>query len=456
MKKILGLMLVLMLCVSLVTLAAYADNPTIPASMSGPGTVRAGQTITVSYQLNGTNILAVDGTLNYDANKLTLTETKVLDGWEATTNGNKYVIDDKNLTSPINGQATLISFTFQVGNLAEGTPIDVSFTGVTAASVNLSTGETGQFSADASYTATVARPLGTNANLASLNISNATLSPAFDPSLTRYNVEVPFAITHLQLSAQPADPNATVSVYNPELEADKTNTITVTVTAENGATKEYMILAKRGKDPNYEPSKNNYLSNIVVEEFRLSPVFDKEVENYLIWLPYEVDSVKITGIAEDNYASIVVEGGSDLVAGADNPVKITCTAESGDERVYTIIVKRAPSHQEMSKPTVPTVPSTSPDSTGPISSNTHSSNTQYTRPTNGSQGSDVNAQRNKLLIVLYCVLGVLSIAGIAVCVLFVIATRKEGKFASKPSKDPSSQAQDEEPMDDDDDDDEIE
>ncbi len=450
MKKLLAMVLVIMVCIGAMAVTSLAAAPT--GSLAGPGSVRPGDTITVNYTFNGTDILAVMGTLNYNANQLTLVSAQQkVDGWDLSNNGNTYMAEDGQFQHPIKGQVTLLSFTFKVGNLTEGTKVQVSFTGVTATSL----AEEATV-ADASYTATVARPLGTNANLASLNISNATLSPAFDPSLTRYNVEVPFAITHLQLSAQPADPNATVSVYNPELEADKTNTITVTVTAENGATKEYMILAKRGKDPNYEPSKNNYLSNIVVEEFRLSPVFDKEIENYLIWLPYEVDSVKITGIAEDNYASIVVEGGSDLVAGADNPVKITCTAESGDERVYTIIVKRAPSHQEMSKPTIPTVPSTSPDSTGPISSNTHSSNTQYTRPTNGSQGSDVNAQRNKLLIVLYCVLGVLSIAGIAVCVLFVIATRKEGKFASKPSKDPSSQAQDEEPMDDDDDDDEIE
>ncbi len=427
MKKILTIILALAVCLSLLTVTALAAAPT--AKLSGPGSVRAGDTLTVNYLLKGEDIVAVKGTLKYNSAQLTLVsaEQKIGGNWLISSNGNTYMAEDNNLTSPIRGEATLFSFTFKVASLAEGTEITVGFENVSASSLSQEYTVT-----NTSYKVTVSRPLASNSNLGALTIGNATLSPAFDPSLTRYSVEVPFEVTHLDVQAAAADSNASVAYYNPVLEADRTTTITVTVTAENGSTKEYVILAKRGKDPNYVPGNNNNLNNIVVEEFRLSPVFDPRVTNYLIWLPYEVDSVKITGIAEDDYATITVEGGSELIAGADNEVKVTCTAENGDAKVYTIIVKRAPAHEDINKPTIPsasTVPSTAPTATGSLNSST-----QSTRPTNSDQNVDIDAQRDTLLVIMYSALGLLSAAGIAVCVLFVIASRKEGKFSAKHGK----------------------
>ena len=37
-------------------------------------------------------------------------------------------------------------------------------------------------------------------------------------------------------------------------------------------------------------------------------------------------------------------GGDNLAAGQDNPVKVVCTAENGDKKEYTVIVKRAAAH----------------------------------------------------------------------------------------------------------------
>ncbi len=424
MKKLFGIILALVLCLSLVSITAFAADPT--AVLSGPDTVRAGQTITLDYKLTGENIVAAMGTLQYDPNQLTLVsaEQQVGSSWLLTPNGNTYMVEDNSLSAPVNGEATLIRFTFKVAELAEGTQISVSFTGVTATSLSAESAV-----ADVSYAATISRPLGTNDNLASLTVGNATLSPAFDPSLTRYTVEVPFEISTLDVSAAPADGNATVSIDNPVLVEDRTTIVTITVRAENGSTKDYIIQAKRGKDPNYVPSDNNLLSDIVVEEFRLSPVFSSEITNYLIWLPYEVDSVKIIGISAHKYATIMVEGGSNLVAGADNEIKITCTAENGEARVYTIIAKRAPAHEDMTKPTTPsTAPSTSP-STMPSAYTTAPNSQQSTRPTNTPQDNENEAQ--KLMIILYCILGAIAVAGIAICVLIILANKKQGKFTNK-------------------------
>jgi hypothetical protein len=47
-----------------------------------------------------------------------------------------------------------------------------------------------------------------------------------------------------------------------------------------------------------------------------------------------------------------VEGGENLVAGADNEIKVICTAEDGTQKVYTIIAKRAAAHGS-TEPTEP-------------------------------------------------------------------------------------------------------
>jgi hypothetical protein len=125
------------------------------------------------------------------------------------------------------------------------------------------------------------------------------------------------------------------------------------VAAENGSKKTYTISVKRAQDPNYVASNNNNLSGISVDGFLLSPVFSAENTNYVIWLPYETESVTISGTVADSKASVTVEGGSDLKAGQDNVIKVICTAESGAQKIYTVVAKRAASHDGSVDPTEP-------------------------------------------------------------------------------------------------------
>lgn len=50
-----------------------------------------------------------------------------------------------------------------------------------------------------------------------------------------------------------------------------------------------------------------------------------------------------------------------MLAGADNEVKVICTAENGTEKVYTVIAKRAASHDGSAEPTEPGTAPTDPD-----------------------------------------------------------------------------------------------
>ena len=340
MKKIVSIIITLILCLAL-TLPITVSAASASASLTGPGTIRAGDTITLSFNLNGSGIFGASGTLSYDSNQVTLTVTtqKIGSPWAVEFNGNNFVAYDNNLSNPINSNKTLFTVTFKVKSVEAGTNIKISYTGVTA-----SDGSADKNVGTVTYSKSVSAPLSTDNNLASLTVSNATISPAFSAGTTSYTASVPFEVSKLNVSATAADSKAKVSVNSPTLTPNGTTKVTVTVTAENGAKKAYTISVKRAQDPNYKPSDNNKLSGIAVEGFLLSPGFTSDNTNYIVWLPYETTSVKIAGSAADSKASVEVVGGDNLAAGQDNPVKVVCTAENGDKKEYTVIVKRAAAH----------------------------------------------------------------------------------------------------------------
>lgn len=351
------LLLAALLCCVVPVCAAGAS-----ASLAGPGTVRAGDTITLTFQLNGSNILGASGTLSFDTNQLTLVKTAqtIAAPWMVEFNGNNFVAYDNNQTNPIQGNKGLFTATFQVKSVAPGTAITVSCQNVVAsdgtADANIGT---------VSYSVTVALPLSSDNELSSLTVGNAAISPAFAAGTTSYSAEVPFEVSQLQISATARDAKASVSVHSPTLTPNGVTQVSVTVTAENGAKRTYTISVKRAQDPNYVPSSNSQLSSITVNGFLLSPAFTAENRSYVIWLPYETESVTVSGTAADSKASVAVEGGGTLFAGQDNEIKVICTAEDGTKTVYTVIAKRAAAH-DGSVETLPTQPpQTQPPTTLP-------------------------------------------------------------------------------------------
>ena len=386
MKRIINLVLIAVLCVSLLAVAAFAASAS--AKLTGPGTVRAGDTITLTFNLNGSGIYGASGTLSYDANQLELkkTEQKIGNGWAVEFNGNNFVAYDNNLAKPINSNTALFAVTFKVKNLTTGTKLTVSYTGVTSsdgsADTNIGT---------VSYSATIAAPLSTDNSLKSLTVSNATISPAFSAGTTSYTAAVRFEVSKLDIKAQANDGKAKVSIDNPELTPNGTTNVTITVTAENGSKKTYTIAVKRAQDPNYVPSSNNALSGITVDGFLLSPVFSPENTQYVIWLPYETERVTVSGTAADSKASVTVEGGDALIAGADNEIKVICTAEDGTQKVYTIIAKRAAAHGSGTEPTDPPTEPTDPptEPTEPATEPTEPAPTQPQNPTGNENNGGI-------------------------------------------------------------------
>ena len=371
MKKIVTLALALILCLNMLSVFAFAA--TASASLTGPDTVRAGDTITLTFKLKGDGIFGASGTLSYDSSQLEMkgTDVKVKSPWAVEFNGDNFVAYDNNLENPIKKETSLFTVKFKVkSTVAVGTKISVSYTDVKA-----SDGSADTNIGKVTYSATIAAPKSTDNTLKSLTVSNATISPAFSSDVTSYTAEVPFEVEKLDVKATANDSKAKVSIESPALKPGGTTKVTVTVTAESGDKKTYTISVKRAQDPNYVPSGENDLASITVEGFLLSPVFSADNQSYVIWLPYEVDSVVVSGTAAHKLASVEVVGGANLVAGADNEIQVICIAENGDQKVYTVIAKRAAAHGQ--EPTEPTVPPTEPTEPAP----TDPAPTEPTQPT---------------------------------------------------------------------------
>ena len=354
MKRYINLALALILCLCLLSVTVFASGEN--AALTGPGSVRAGDTITVTLNVTGKDIFGVSGTVSYDSNQLTLINTQNVIGaaWSVEFNGNHFVAYDNNLATPIQNTAALFTLTFRVEDVQPGAEIIVS-----CKDLMISNGDADTKVGTVSYRTVVETPVSTDNSLKSLTVSNAKISPAFNPDVTTYTASVPYSTERLKVSVVPAD-KATVKVNSPKLTPGGTTKVTITVTAEDGQSKVYTIKTYREQDPNYVESSNNNLSAINVQGFTLSPVFDAAVTEYVIWLPYETDSVSVSATTADKKADVRIEGGKNLVAGADNEIKVICIAEDGTEKVYTVIAKRAAAHNDGAEPTEPSTDPTDP------------------------------------------------------------------------------------------------
>lgn len=360
-KRFFSIVIIIVLLLAMTPVSIFAAS----SSLGGPSTVKNGDVISVSFAISGmSNVYGIQATISYSADTLT---------YQGCSPGASVVVNhaaptlrfaaEKSDGSTYPSSFTVATMRFTVKG-ATGSTVSVSAGNVV---VSIKDGENyvDQAASGASYSRTVtapppppppttpstpstpstpgtpSAPKSTNANLASLAATNAQIIPSFSASTTSYRASVDFAVSSLNISAKAADSGARVSIQNNTLRAGGETDVRVVVTAPAGNTKTYVIKTTRAADPNYVASGNNFITGITIDKGILSPLFHKETTHYVIWLPYESESISVSAAAEDAKATVSVSGGERLVAGADNMVNIVCTGENGLKKEYSIVVKRA-------------------------------------------------------------------------------------------------------------------
>ncbi len=396
------------------------------ASLSGPTTVRAGDTIKLTFKINGENTLGASFNIKFDTAMLTYSSsTSLLKNWELETNDDgsngrmTFIFSDDKQKNPINGNENAFTVTFKVkSSVKTGASISVS-----ANDIMLSDGNEDTSVGNATYTAKIAAPLSTDCNLSQLSLDDVELSPKFSPSETDYTAEVDHTVTSVEVTAKSNDSKAKVTVSGGDSLKTGKNTVKVTVKAENGSTKTYQIVITKKEDPNREENTDSSLKSLEPSVGILSPEFSSEITEYIIYLPFEIDSIKLDGEHNDTRGSSQDAEG-ELVLGK-NEFKVIGTAENGDTTEYKVTVMRMPAVGETAEipddtdtaeiTTSPESAPTEPDTTTVIPDNTlGTQDTTASEPTTtqpDNDGLSINSGVQLWVLILTAIIALLIGAG---------------------------------------------
>ena len=313
------------------------------ATLTGTAAPQAGDTVTLTLSVPN-KVYGLTADLSYSGNLSFTNYNCSVSGWSIVVNNNKFSVYG---TSSSSGGLVTIKMKVS-GSAKEGDALTATFSNIVVSDGNSDT------SLDsASWSGKVGAAPSGNCSLSSLSCSNATLSPSFSSSTTYYTCTVPFAVEKLDLNYKKDDNSATVSVSGNEL-AVGVNTVTIKVTAANGATKSYTIDATRQQDPNYKPSTDASIAALTLEGATLSPAFTPTVTDYIAYVPYETKQVTIAATAKDEKAQGITGTGEVRLSAteAETVLTVTGTAEDGKTKQnYTIHVLRMPAYTGI----VPTV-----------------------------------------------------------------------------------------------------
>ena len=231
-KKLLAFIGVLAMCIALIPVYyAKADEQASISISSASGTV--GSTITVTVTISASDVIdAASVPVSYDNSII-----------KPVGAGNSGVVSFALLDASAYGSNESISMQFEV--IAAGTTT-LSVAGDAKISVN---GERATVSSSSSGKVTAKAPASYSSDntLKSLQISPGTLTPAFSPDRTTYNATVDADVTELVVSAAANDSAAKISISGRRMDPGS-NTTTITVTAEDGSVKKYIIYTTRLED----------------------------------------------------------------------------------------------------------------------------------------------------------------------------------------------------------------
>jgi gliding motility-associated-like protein len=339
------------------TVASGASSQTIPLSI-GPNiittivTAQDGVT-TKTYELTVTRAGSANANLSaLHLNNGTLTPSFLQGTINYTANvaNNVSSITITPATADINATMTVNGTPVTSGAVSQSLPLNAGPNTITTM-VTAQNGTTTK-----AYTVTVTRAVSANANLASLVLSNCTLTPVFASGTINYKASVANNIASITVTPATADAGATVTVNGTTVASGSVsaglplavgpNIITTVVTAQSGTpTKTYTVTVTRA------PSANANLVSMHPSNGSLSPSFLQGTTGYTANVANSVLSMTIIPTSADAGATVTVNNVAVASGSASqslplavgpNTITTVVTAQNGTTtKTYTLTVTRA-------------------------------------------------------------------------------------------------------------------
>lgn len=253
-KRGLAILTAFILCLQFGKIDAQAANVVIALSAS---TVSVGNNVTATISVSGSDISAYTIYVSYNSSVLqynSASGSAIVNGGGGTVTASGTSVGSFSIsfTAIANGSGSITTSGSDVYDI-NGNAISISHAGATVTVATASNnGDTnnGNATTEAGETTETTEDDGRSADcdLASLQVSPGTLTPAFSADRTTYSLQVDEDVTSVVVSASAADGNATTSVSGANSIQKGKNTVRVTVTAENGAVKVYTINVQAGED----------------------------------------------------------------------------------------------------------------------------------------------------------------------------------------------------------------
>lgn len=253
-KRGLAILTAFILCLQFGKIDAQAANVVIALRAS---TVSVGNNVTATISVSGSDISAYTIYVSYNSSVLqynSASGSAIVNGGggTVTASGTSAGSFSISFTAIANGSGSITTSGSDVYDI-NGNAISISHAGATVTVATASNnGDTnnGNATTEAGETTETTEDDGRSADcdLASLQVSPGTLTPAFSADRTTYSLQVDEDVTSVVVSASAADGNATTSVSGANSIQKGKNTVRVTVTAENGAVKVYTINVQAGED----------------------------------------------------------------------------------------------------------------------------------------------------------------------------------------------------------------
>ena len=309
-------------------------------TVSGNGKLSPGETSTLKLIVSSTKNI-YGGQVNF---KLDSADFEIVSGSFASS----YTLVSKNnglvvysTSKAIPNKATLATIKVKaksnatVGNKAQLNLNNIVLT--TGSSIEDSNDETG---ANTSFTLTVAPAKSSNNNLKELTIDGYSIS--FNKNTKSYNIRVGKDVKSLSIKALAEDENAKVYIRgNTNLKEGK-NTITITVTAENGSKNVYYVyVTKEASTP--VANTDCDLKSLVVKGYNIN--FDPNILEYRITVPSTVTNIELSSTLANPESTKTTDGPNTLAFG-ENVYTITVTDKNGNKKVYKVIVAREKEEKE--------------------------------------------------------------------------------------------------------------
>lgn len=162
-----------------------------------------------------------------------------------------------------------------------------------------------------------------NNYLRTLQVNAEGLSPRFVKTTQNYAITVAENVTSINVTALPEDGKSKVYISgNTNLQMGN-NTVTITVTAENGNKRYYKITVTKVTDP---AKSNAFLDNLIIQGVELNPAFQSETLEYNLGkVAADFNSFTILAFAKDENAKVEIIGNDELKVGT-NKIVIKVTA----------------------------------------------------------------------------------------------------------------------------------